>query len=58
MRKILLYTGLLALIIGSVSCNRELRRIEKSNDLEKKLAYADKMYEKKNTRWRRLYTRR
>ncbi|RPE09873.1 outer membrane protein assembly factor BamD [Chitinophaga lutea] len=47
MRKILLFTGLLAFTIGAVSCNRELRKIEKSNDLEKKLAYADKMYEKK-----------
>ncbi|MBO9150623.1 outer membrane protein assembly factor BamD [Chitinophaga sp. GCM10012297] len=47
MRKILLYTGLMAAVITSASCNRELRRIEKSNDLEKKLAYADKMYEKK-----------
>ncbi|WP_343703334.1 outer membrane protein assembly factor BamD [Chitinophaga sp.] len=47
MRKILLYIGLLAFTVGAVSCNRELRRIEKSNDLEKKLAYADKMYEKK-----------
>lgn len=47
MRKILLYTGLLAFMIGAVSCNRELRKIEKSNDLEKKLAYADKMYGKK-----------
>lgn len=47
MRKILLYTGLLAILAGAASCNRELRRIEKSNDLEQKLAYADKMYEKK-----------
>lgn len=47
MRKILLYTGLLAFLVGAVSCNRELRRIEKSNDLEKKLAYANKMYDKK-----------
>ena len=47
MRKILLYTGLAAAIIVSASCNKELRKIEKSNDLEKKLAYADKMYEKK-----------
>ncbi|MGX5820486.1 outer membrane protein assembly factor BamD [Chitinophaga lutea] len=47
MRKILLYTGLAAALLATVSCNQELRRIEKSNDLEKKLAYADKMYAKK-----------
>ncbi len=47
MRKIFLYTGLLAALTVTVSCNRELRRIEKSNDLEKKLAYANKQYEKK-----------
>lgn len=47
MRKIFLLTGLVALTLASASCNRELRRIEKSNDLDKKLAYADKMYEKK-----------
>lgn len=47
MRKILLYTGLLAILVSAASCNQELRRIEKSNDLEKKLAYADKMYDKK-----------
>lgn len=47
MRKIFLFTGLVALTLASASCNRELRRIEKSNDLDKKLAYADKMYEKK-----------
>lgn len=47
MRKIFLFAGLVALTLASASCNRELRRIEKSNDLDKKLAYADKMYEKK-----------
>lgn len=47
MRKIFLYTGLLAFLAVTASCNKELRKIEKSNDLEKKLAYANKMYEKK-----------
>jgi outer membrane protein assembly factor BamD len=46
MRKFLLYISVLALIV-STSCNTELRRIEKSNNFEKKLAYADKLYQKK-----------
>lgn len=47
MRKFLLYSSLLALIVVASSCNNELRRIEKSNNFEKKLAYADKLYSKK-----------
>lgn len=48
MRKFLLYISFGALIITlAASCNKELRKIEKSNDVEKKLAYADKMYAKK-----------
>ncbi|MBC9930774.1 outer membrane protein assembly factor BamD [Chitinophaga qingshengii] len=48
MRKFLLYSTLLALIVvAATSCNNELRRIEKSNNFEKKLAYADKLYQKK-----------
>ncbi len=47
MRKFLLYTSVLALIVVASSCNNELRRIEKSNNFEKKLAYADKLYQKK-----------
>ncbi|UYQ93482.1 outer membrane protein assembly factor BamD [Chitinophaga horti] len=48
MRKILLYIsfGATIMIAGS-ACNAELRKIEKSNDVEKKLAYADRMYAKK-----------
>ncbi|SEV98736.1 Beta-barrel assembly machine subunit BamD [Chitinophaga sp. YR573] len=46
MRKILIYISLLLVVIAS-SCNVELRRIEKSKDYEAKLAYADKLYEKK-----------
>ena len=46
MRKFLLYISVLALIV-STSCNNELRRIEKSNNFEKKLAYADQLYQKK-----------
>ncbi|ASZ14706.1 outer membrane protein assembly factor BamD [Chitinophaga pendula] len=46
MRKIVLYTGILTTIV-TTSCNNELRRIEKSNDPERKLAYANKMFEKK-----------
>ncbi|NML37066.1 outer membrane protein assembly factor BamD [Chitinophaga sp. G-6-1-13] len=47
MRKFLLYSSLFALIVVASSCNNELRRIEKSNNFEKKLAYADKLYSKK-----------
>ncbi|RBL92648.1 outer membrane protein assembly factor BamD [Chitinophaga flava] len=47
MRKFLLYSSFLALIVVASSCNNELRRIEKSNNFEKKLAYADKLYQKK-----------
>jgi outer membrane protein assembly factor BamD len=47
MRKIFIYISLLVGITASVSCNTELRRIEKSKDYEAKLAYADKLYEKK-----------
>lgn len=42
-----MYTSVLALIVVASSCNNELRRIEKSNNFEKKLAYADKLYQKK-----------
>ncbi|WP_295124567.1 outer membrane protein assembly factor BamD [uncultured Chitinophaga sp.] len=48
MRKFLLYISFGILVITTAtSCNRELRRIEKSNDVEKKLAFADRMYAKK-----------
>jgi outer membrane protein assembly factor BamD len=48
MRKFLLFISFGAIIMAAgSSCNRELRRIEKSNDVEKKLAYADKLYGKK-----------
>lgn len=46
MRKIFLYISVFALVATS-ACNMELRRIEKSHDFEKKLAYADKLYQKK-----------
>lgn len=47
MRKIVLYISLLVAVTASVSCNTELRRIEKSKDYEAKLAYADKLYARK-----------
>ncbi|MVT10866.1 outer membrane protein assembly factor BamD [Chitinophaga tropicalis] len=47
MRKILIYISLFVGVTASVSCNMELRRIEKSKDYEAKLAYADKLYERK-----------
>lgn len=48
MRKFLLYISVLLIAVAAFSsCNNELRRIEKSNNFEKKLAYADKMYQKK-----------
>jgi outer membrane protein assembly factor BamD len=40
------FISLLVIVIAT-SCNTELRRIEKSKDYEAKLAYANKMYEKK-----------
>lgn len=46
MRKFLVYISLLA-CVAAASCNMELRQIEKSKDYEAKLAYADKLYEKK-----------
>ncbi|MFY0252357.1 outer membrane protein assembly factor BamD [Chitinophaga sp. 30R24] len=46
MRKFLLYIPVFALIVAT-SCNNQLRRIEKSNNFEKKLAYADQLYQKK-----------
>ncbi|MET7001193.1 outer membrane protein assembly factor BamD [Chitinophaga defluvii] len=56
MRKFLLYISVIVLVASS-ACNMELRRIEKSNNFEKKLAYADKLYEKKKyTQAQTLYT--
>jgi outer membrane protein assembly factor BamD len=46
MRKFFIYISLFILVIAT-ACNRELRRIEKSKDFNRKLAYADKLYEKK-----------
>lgn len=46
MRKFLVHSGLCVLILTS-ACNRELHRIEKSGDPEKKLDYANKLYDKK-----------
>ncbi|WP_245801744.1 outer membrane protein assembly factor BamD [Chitinophaga sancti] len=40
------FISLLVIVIAT-SCNTELRRIEKSKDYEAKLAYANKVYEKK-----------
>lgn len=47
MRKLVLYICLFVAATAAVSCNTELRRIEKSKDYEAKLAYADKLYAKK-----------
>ncbi|MEC5142248.1 outer membrane protein assembly factor BamD [Chitinophaga sp. 212800010-3] len=47
MRKFLLYISVLAIAIVSVSCNNQLRRIEKSNNFEKKLDYANMLFKKK-----------
>src|ERR1044072_8456760 len=46
MRKIFIYISLFVLVTAA-ACNSELRRIEKSKDFTKKLAYADKLYTKK-----------
>lgn len=46
MRKFLLYISVLAVIV-STSCNNQLRRIEKSNNFEKKLDYANQLFQKK-----------
>lgn len=46
MRKFLLYITVLAAIIAT-SCNNQLRRIEKSNNFEKKLDYANQLFKKK-----------
>lgn len=46
MRKIFIYISLL-ILVTAVACNSELRRIEKSKDFTRKLAYADKLYQKK-----------
>lgn len=53
MRKFLVYLTLLTLVVAT-ACNTELRRIEKSNNFEKKLAYADKLYQKK--KWQQAQT--
>ncbi len=49
MRKMKIFSFFISLlvIVIATSCNTELRRIEKSKDYEAKLAYANKMYEKK-----------
>ncbi|MBW8685472.1 outer membrane protein assembly factor BamD [Chitinophaga rhizophila] len=47
MRKLVLYISLFVAVIATVSCNTELRKIEKSKDYEAKLAFADKLYAKK-----------
>ncbi|MET3876097.1 outer membrane protein assembly factor BamD [Chitinophaga sp. OAE865] len=46
MRKFLLYISVLVVIV-SASCNNQLRRIEKSNNFEKKLDYANQLFQKK-----------
>ncbi|MDR6565321.1 Beta-barrel assembly machine subunit BamD [Chitinophaga ginsengisegetis] len=46
MRKFLLYISVLAVVV-STSCNNQLRRIEKSNNFEKKLDYANQLFQKK-----------
>ncbi|TWF45534.1 Beta-barrel assembly machine subunit BamD [Chitinophaga polysaccharea] len=46
MQKFLLYISVLALVI-TTSCNNQLRRIEKSNNFEKKLEYANQLFQKK-----------
>lgn len=46
MKKFSFFISLLVIVFAT-SCNVELRRIEKSKDYEAKLAYANKMYEKK-----------
>ncbi|SEW29693.1 outer membrane protein assembly factor BamD [Chitinophaga arvensicola] len=46
MRKFLLYISVLAVIV-TTSCNNQLRRIEKSNNFEKKLDYANQLFQKK-----------
>ncbi|RAI98460.1 Beta-barrel assembly machine subunit BamD [Chitinophaga skermanii] len=46
MRKIFILASLVALV-GMSACNMELRKIERTNNVEQKLAYADRMYEKK-----------
>ncbi|PUZ27465.1 Beta-barrel assembly machine subunit BamD [Chitinophaga costaii] len=46
MRKFLVYSCLCVLVLAS-ACNREMHRIEKSGDPEKKLEYANKLFDKK-----------
>lgn len=46
MRKFLLYISVLVVIVAT-SCNNQLRRIEKSNNFEKKLDYANQLFQKK-----------
>src|ERR1700741_307535 len=46
MQKFFIYVSLFILVI-TASCNNELRRIERSKDFARKLAYADKLYTKK-----------
>lgn len=46
MRKFLLYISVLVVVV-STSCNNQLRRIEKSNNFEKKLDYANQLFQKK-----------
>lgn len=46
MRKSLIYLLLLGIVWLS-ACNSELRKIEKSNDYDKKLEYANKLFDKK-----------
>ncbi|MBS0029432.1 outer membrane protein assembly factor BamD [Chitinophaga sp. 22321] len=46
MRKFLLYISVLVVLV-STSCNNQLRRIEKSNNFEKKLDYANQLFQKK-----------
>ncbi|MEZ2442070.1 outer membrane protein assembly factor BamD [Chitinophaga sp. CC14] len=46
MRKFLLYISVLAVVV-TTSCNNQLRRIEKSNNFEKKLDYANQLFQKK-----------
>ncbi|NLR82875.1 outer membrane protein assembly factor BamD [Chitinophaga eiseniae] len=46
MQKFLLYISVIALVI-TTSCNNQLRRIEKSNNFEKKLEYANQLFQKK-----------
>lgn len=47
MRNIIIIGCLAAIVFSTTACNKELRKIEKTNNVEQKLAYANKMYEKK-----------